>query len=102
MNFRRMEKRLNFKAIFTSLILNLLAAAGVFLATFFVTGDIIRAIFYTFVSWSITLSLSVGFWIWYLFRKVKADNKTKRNIAYFLIIMLATALILVWFVLSIF
>lgn len=96
-----MEKSLNFKAIFGCLALNLIAAGGVFAATYTVTGDVNRTILYTFVSWSITISLSVGYWVWYLFRKVKTNKKTKRSIAYFLVIMLATALLLVWWIVNV-
>ncbi len=95
-----MERQLDFKAIFECLSLNIIAAAGIFMATYSLTGSTYLAIMYTFISWSVTISISGGYWIWYLFRKIKADKTEKRNVAYFLAVMLASALLIVWWIMS--
>jgi Kef-type K+ transport system membrane component KefB len=100
MNLRKVKRGLDFKAIFGCVSLNLLAAGAVFAATNIVTGSMLRAIFYTFVSWSVTLSISTGYWLWYLFRETKADRKTKHIIAYSLVIMSLTALLLVYWIVT--
>jgi hypothetical protein len=100
MNIRRIERGINFRAIISCVILNVLAAAGVLASTYVATGSPARAIFYTFISWSVTLSISSGYWMWYLFKRTKAGTKTKRNIAYLLVILSATALLLVCWVVS--
>ena len=101
MDYRKMEKHLNLRAIFANLMFNILAAVGVFAATYLITHSIGMAVLYTFVSWSITLSLSAGYWIWYLFKKIKGKKSTKRNVAYFLVIMLISVLVILWWVLKV-
>ena len=98
MDYRKMERHLNFRAIFANLLINILAAAGVFAATYLILHSVSAAIFYTFVSWSLTLSLSTGYWIWYLFRKIRGGMTLKKNIACFLIIMVFSALVMIWWV----
>ena len=100
MDYRKMEKHLNFRAIVANLLFNILAAVGVFAATYLITRSISMAVFYTFVSWSLTLSVSAGYWIWYLFHKIKGKKNTKRNVALFLVVMILSVLVLLWWVLK--
>jgi hypothetical protein len=101
MDVRKMEKRLNLRAIMANLMFNVLAAAGVFAATYLILHSISAAVFYTFVSWSLTLSLSAGYWIWYLFRRIRGGMTLKKNIACFLVIMVFSALVMIWWALQV-
>jgi hypothetical protein len=92
-----MEKYLNLKAIIACFSLNVIIALIVFSAAYLLIGDAFLTVFYTFISWSLTVSLSVIYWIRYVYKNVTADRHTKKIITLFLLIMLAIMLIIVIF-----
>ena len=99
MDLRKIEKKLDVKAIFRSVFLNLIIAGLVFFSTYFISSNVLKAFYYMFITWSLTLSLSAGYWVWYVFKKIKAKSGTKRCISYILVAILLASLVLVWYVL---
>ena len=90
-----MERYVNTRLILATFLFNVITAVIVFFAVSLITNNTFTAIFYTFLSWSMTVSLSVIYWIWYLYKKVKAKKRVKNGIALFLVALFVFILMIV-------
>ena len=100
MNLRKAENYINVRLIVLTFLFNVVTAFIFLLSVNFLTGDIFTAILYTFISWSVTVCLSVIYWIWYLHKKIKVNKAVKRSATMFLIAMYIIILVIVLWTLN--
>ena len=86
MDWKKMQVTFSWKPILYCTGLNLAAAAAVFLASFLVTGSVVLTVFYTLFAWTITVTASFLYWIWWFFENIK--NVPGRIKSGFVLVML--------------
>jgi hypothetical protein len=69
MGFRNIEGGIDFKAISACVLLNIFVAGVVFILSYTLAGNLITPVFYTMVSWMVTSSVSMIFWLWWIFKR---------------------------------
>lgn len=76
-NYRKYEIRLDIKSITLCWVFNLAASGIVFLLSWFITSNVISTIFYTLSAWTITLNLSVIYWILWINKRLDERGAVK-------------------------
>ncbi|MBN2330626.1 MAG: hypothetical protein JXC85_02325 [Candidatus Aenigmarchaeota archaeon] len=92
----RTEKRPDIEAILLSWVFNLVTAFLVFNATWSLTGNVFVTVVYTLAGWTITLSMSVAFWLSWIFNRLKTQDRTKTAIAGIVLFMYVIGMYVLW------
>ena len=65
----RTQDKPDIEAILLSWVLNLVTAYLVFNFSWFLTEDVFVTVIYTLAGWTITLSMSIAFWLSWIFNR---------------------------------
>lgn len=93
---KRTEKRIDIKAILLSWVLNLVTAFVVFNVSWWLSGDIFVTILYTLSGWAITFSVTVAYWLSWIFNRLKTKDSIKASVAAVLMLMYIIGLYMIW------
>ncbi len=94
--FHRTQKRPDIEAILLSWVLNLVTAFLVFNISWMLTGDVFVTVVYTLAGWTITLSMSIAYWLSWIFNRMKTRDSIKTTIAAIVLFMYFIGLYIVW------
>jgi len=95
MDWRKMQVKFSWKPILYCTGLNLIVAASAFLASFYLTVSIPLTVFYTLFAWTITVTVSFLYWIWWFFAKIK---NVPRKIQYAFVSVMVFLLVGEWMI----
>jgi predicted metallopeptidase len=94
--FHRTEKRAAVEAILLTWSFNLVTAFLVFNMSWYASGDAFVTVMYTLSAWTITLSMSIAYWLSWVFNRMKTKERVKIIIASIVIFMYMMGLLIVW------
>jgi hypothetical protein len=94
--YRRVEKKLDVKKILCTWAFNFLVSGAVFLITWLAFGSVFITIIYTLSAWTVTLTVSIMYWLSWIFREIEAKSKVKIAASLVILIMFAAALAVIW------
>jgi hypothetical protein len=94
--FHRTQQRPDIEAILISWVLNLVTAFIVFNLSWWLTEDVFITVVYTLASWTITLSMSIAFWLSWIFNRMKTQDRIKIYIASIVLFMYTVGLYIIW------
>ena len=98
--YRDLEKRFSITPIVYRWWLNFIAALAVFNLSMYIFGDIFLAIMYTLVAWTITLTISIVYWLMWVQNKIKGGKNVKIVASSAIMIMFVIALVFIFRVLT--
>ena len=93
--YRKIEKRIDVKAIVICWAFNIGVALVVFAAVWYSTLNPFASVMYTMYSWACTLILSVLYWLFWISRKLESA-RAKVTASLLIVFMLAAGLLIVW------
>ncbi len=91
--YRKIEKRFEISPIIYCWWFNFAVAIVVFMTAWFMTLDPIMTVFYTMSAWTVTLTISIIYWLAWIQKKIKKDNGVRIVASSAVIIMFLIALI---------
>ncbi len=100
--YRELEKRFAIKTIVYCWWFNFLAALAVFNLSMYLSGDMLLSILYTLVTWTITLTMSIVYWLMWTQRKLKGGKNVKIVASSVILVMFVIALLFIFRVLALF
>ena len=92
----KIEKKPDIEAILLSWVLNLVTAFVIFIISWWLTGDVFITVVYTLAGWTITLSMSVAYWLSWIFNRMKTKDVVKASVAAIILFMYVVGLYIVW------
>ena len=94
--YRKIEKRLDVKAILSCLAFNFGVAGFVFSASWLVTANVFATALYILAAWTGTLIMSVIYWLSWTYSKLKTTERIKIATSCMIILMLGVGLLVIW------
>lgn len=91
--YREMEKRFAIKLIVYCWWFNFIVALAVFNLSMFLFSDIFITIMYTLIAWTITLTISIVYWLMWVQKKIKGGKNVKVVASSAILIMFIMALL---------
>ncbi len=92
----RTEKKTDIEAILLSWALNLVTVFLVFNISWWISGSVFVTIMYTLAAWTITLSMSIAYWLSWVFNRMKTDVRIKATFVSIILLMYIVGLFIVW------
>ena len=93
--FRKIEMKVNMKAILACWAFNIVVAFFVALSTWLITSNPIVTVLYTLSAWACTLIISVVYWLFWI-RKRLGNVRIRVLASGLIILMLAAGLGVLW------
>lgn len=90
--YRKLEKRFDIKPIVYCWWLNFIVAISTFNISMYFFSDMIISIFYTMVAWTVTLTISIIYWMFWVQHKLRGGKNVKVVASTAILIMFAIAL----------
>jgi hypothetical protein len=94
--FHRTEKRASIEPILLTWSFNMVTAFLVFNISWYVAEDAFVTVMYTLSAWTITLSMSIAYWLSWIFNRMKTEERIKITIAVLVLFMYSVGLLIVW------
>ena len=91
--YRKIEKRFEISPIIYCWWFNFAVAIVVFMATWFMTLEPLTTVFYTLAAWTVTLTISIIYWLAWIQKRIKKDMGVRIVASSAVIIMFLIALI---------
>jgi hypothetical protein len=98
--YRQLEKRFAIKTIVYCWWFNFLAALAVFNLSMYLSGDMMLAIMYTLVAWTMTLTVSIVYWLMWIQRQMKGGKNVKIVASSVILVMFVVALLFIFRILA--
>jgi hypothetical protein len=99
--YRRIEKRFAIKPIVYCWWFNFIVALAVFNLSMYLFGDMLLTVMYTLVAWTVTLTISIVYWMTWIQEKIKGGKNVKVVASSAILIMFIIALLFIFRVLTI-
>jgi hypothetical protein len=91
MDWKNMQTTFSWKPILICVGLNLAAAGITFLSSLLLTASVYLTIFYTLFAWTITVTASFLYWIWWFFENIKnVPSRIKKGFTVVMLILLTS------------
>ncbi len=93
--YRSMEKRFAIKPIVYCWWFNFIVALAVFNLSMYLFGDVLLTVMYTLLAWTITLTISIVYWLMWIQKKIKGGKNVKVVASSAIMIMFIIALLFI-------
>jgi hypothetical protein len=94
--YRRIEKSLDVKAIVGCWAVNLSAAGIVFAVSWILFSNVFVTVLYTLSSWTITLTLSIVYWLSWIYNSLRTGGSVKMATSSVILTAYILGLVVIW------
>jgi hypothetical protein len=94
--YRSVEKRFDIKPIVYCWWFNFFVALSTFVLSIYIYSNMLLAIMHTFLAWTITLTISIVYWIMWIQHRIKGNQRIKYIASSSVIVMFLIALIFIF------
>ena len=91
--YHKMEKRFSIKPIVYCWWFNFIAVLAVFNLSMYLSVDMLLTIMYTLLTWTVTLTISIVYWLMWVQKKIKGGKNVKVVASSAILIMFIIALL---------
>ena len=94
--YRQIEKRLDVKAIIYTWLFNFIVSGAVFLVAWLAFRNVFITVIYTLSAWTFTLTMSIIYWLSWIFGRIEARRNVKIAASAAILLMFAIGVAVIW------